>query len=100
LAAYRRVGPTWSGALQTVLEAAQAEPAAHAWLFSSSEAVRHLAAHLAQRDDGGAASRCMPALATHPRIAETAAAAGWPQVLTTAPDADRIAAVLATLDRG
>lgn len=100
LAAYRRIGPVWSdAALRTVLDAALTEPAAHAWLFSSSEAVRHLAAHLAQSDDGGAAGRQIPALATHPRIAETVAAAGWSRVLTTAPDAARVAAVLATLDR-
>jgi hypothetical protein len=38
-------------------------------------------------------------LATHPRIAETAVDAGWAQVLTTAPDPERVAAALATLDR-
>jgi uroporphyrinogen-III synthase len=99
LAAYRRAGPAWQGPLQAVLDRALADPAGHVWLFSSSEAVRHLAAHRPPCADAGADWRRMPALATHPRIAETAADAGWPRVLTTAPDPERVAAALATFDR-
>ncbi|NIC43130.1 uroporphyrinogen-III synthase [Aquabacterium sp. A08] len=76
--AYQRRAPVWTSA-----NAAQARAwtAAGAWwLFSSSEALAHLAALLPGQD--WAAAR---ALATHPRIAQTARAQGWGRVLETRP---------------
>lgn len=69
------------------------------WLFSSSEAIQQLpalwtqqgpaatACGLAAPGDGlPAALRCWPGLATHPRIADTARAAGFGQVMQIQPD--------------
>ena len=68
LAAYARGAPVLGATERTLLDAAAADPAAHLWLFSSSEAVRHL----------------VRAMATHPRIAEAAQSAGFARVMLTA----------------
>lgn len=80
LAAYRRRAPLASPAMQAVVESARADPARHLWLFSSSEAVGHLQA-LAP----GLLGAHTLALATHPRIAATARAAGAGHVALCAP---------------
>lgn len=93
LAAYRRVAPAWDATARAALQAIAGQPAGHAWLFSSSEAVRHLAALIAA-EPGWAALREAPAIATHPRIAETTRAAGWRTVIPSAPEAPRVVASL------
>lgn len=80
VAAYRRLAPAPDAAGQALLAAAQAQPATHAWLFSSSEAVARLRA-LAPAADWSASL----ALATHARIAEAARGAGYGRVLAVEP---------------
>lgn len=78
--AYRRGAPALDDEQARLLAAARADPAAHGWLFSSSEGVGQLAG-LAPGADWSAA----PAWATHPRIAEAARAAGFARVVLVAP---------------
>ena len=75
VAAYRRVPPLLDAAGQLLLAQAQAAPLAHCWVFSSSEAIAHLAT-LAP----GAAWATSRAVASHPRIADAARRAGFGQV--------------------
>jgi uroporphyrinogen-III synthase len=74
LAAYRRGLPVWPGALHDTLVAVAAQPARHAWLFSSSQCIAHLLAPEAPTAD--------PVL----RIAETARLGGFQQVVPVTPD--------------
>jgi uroporphyrinogen-III synthase len=78
VAAYVRRPPSFDAAARDLLAAAAAAPAAHLWLFSSSEAVRHLAAAWAVPPGARA-------LATHARIAAVARDAGFAAVATCAP---------------
>ncbi len=81
VAAYRRCAPVLDAAGRAVLDQALAEPTAHVWLFSSSEAVANLRA-LTPAAHWPAAR----ALASHPRIAQAAREAGFGVVdLLTAP---------------
>ena len=96
LAAYRRAAPVWQAEERAVLARIEAEPARHAWQFSSSEAVRHLADWIAAQTGPHPGLLAAPALATHPRIAETARTAGWTTVIEVTPDATRM---LETLQR-
>ena len=89
LAAYRRVAPLFSGAERAVLAAARAAPAAHVWLFSSSEAIDHLAQMLP-----GAAWAGAQAVATHPRIAQRARGLGFSSVTEARPALDAVMACL------
>ncbi|RVU44703.1 uroporphyrinogen-III synthase [Rubrivivax rivuli] len=75
VAAYRRCPPVLDAAGQALLARAQAEPAAHGWVFSSSEAVAHLRALVPAARWQGAC-----ALASHPRIAQAAREAGFGRV--------------------
>ncbi|WP_341906773.1 uroporphyrinogen-III synthase [Polaromonas sp. YR568] len=83
------------------LNAAQMERARRAsvdgsvWLFSSSEAVAHLAA---QADIEGIGWRQARAVATHPRIAETARAAGWGVVVESRPSLRDIGQALRSIE--
>ncbi len=86
VAAYRRLAPQPDAAGRALLARAQADPTGHLWLFSSSLAVAHLQA-LAPGADWSRSR----ALATHPRIADTARAAGWAQVALTAPTVEAVA---------
>ncbi|MFO1272722.1 MAG: hypothetical protein U1F50_13800 [Rubrivivax sp.] len=70
-----------------LLHAAQREPARHLWVFSSSEAVRNLQA-LAPGADWSPAL----AVASHPRIAEAARAAGFGRVDEVRPSPADLAA--------
>ena len=90
VAAYRRVPPVLDIATQALLASALAEPAAHLWLFSSSQAVGHLRA-LAPAADWSRSR----ALASHPRIVQAARDAGFGQVEATAPFPQAVAAWLA-----
>ena len=77
-AAYERRPPTWSDAQRALAESATGEAAA--WLFSSSEALSHLRSLCPGTD-----WRTTTAMATHPRIAQTASEAGFGRVLISRP---------------
>jgi uroporphyrinogen-III synthase len=83
LAAYARELPRWDRATRE-----RATGATDAlWLFSSSDAVRHLQQLLPD-----ASWRATRALATHARIADAARAAGFGHVATVRPDLDDVVA--------
>jgi len=86
VAAYQRRPPQRDAASSALLQQALAAPQAHAWLFSSSEAVGHLK-QLAPGADWSASR----ALASHPRIAQAARDAGFGDVqLLAAPSAQAV----------
>jgi uroporphyrinogen-III synthase len=87
--AYRRIAPLPDAAGHRLLADALARPQAHAWLLSSSEAAGHL---LLLAPEADWASAC--AVATHPRIAETARQIGFGTVLLAEPSPQAVAAVL------
>ncbi len=89
LAAYRRVAPLFSAPERAVLDVARAAPAGHLWLFSSSEAIDHLAQMLP-----GAAWAGAQAVATHPRIAQRARGLGFSSVTEVRPALDAVVACL------
>jgi uroporphyrinogen-III synthase len=89
LAAYQRCAPRLDDAQRDTLAGALAEPQRHVWFFSSSEAVEHLIA-LAPTARWNAAR----ALATHPRIAGRARAAGFGVVMESRPTLEAVAACL------
>ena len=89
VAAYRRRAPLCGAAETALLQAALAAPAAHLWLFSSSEAVANLQA-LAPTADWSRSA----ALASHPRIVQAARAAGFGRVDLTAPVPAAVVALL------
>jgi uroporphyrinogen-III synthase len=92
LAAYRRAPPVLSEADRELLAAARGAPAAHVWLFSSSEAIDHLA----QAVPGAQWSRAR-AVATHPRIAERARQLGFSSVAQARPALDAVVACIQSL---
>lgn len=98
LAAYRRSAPAWSGALLDLLQRVRQQPRGYAWLFSSSQAIGHLAAFMQTAPQAWDALHDVPAVATHLRIARTASSLGWRTVLPLTPDAALIAASMQTLD--
>jgi uroporphyrinogen-III synthase len=85
--AYQRVLPRLDAGQHDLLAAALAAPATHWWLFSSSQAVEHLA-QLAPQSSWS--SGC--ALATHPRIAAALHARGFASVLSVRPTLDAVVA--------
>ena len=101
LLAYVRGAPQWTDA--DYAQAASARDGGAIWLFSSSECVAHLqaltqSAHAAWRDSAASAQSCWSgsvALATHPRIAKAARAAGFGTVHLTRPG---LADVLASIE--
>lgn len=93
LAAYRRRPPAWVGAPAALLHDVLAQAERHLWLFSSSQAIGFLVDHLRALGRFSEAV-AMPVLATHPRIAETARAAGFTQVHTVSPYPGAVAAWL------
>lgn len=94
VAAYRRGAPRLDAAEQAAWSQAMAAPGKHLWLFSSSEAIEQLE-RLAGRHVSDAPWSAAQALATHPRIAERARAAGFARVLQTAPT---LAAIVAAIE--
>jgi uroporphyrinogen-III synthase len=76
--AYERAAPRWTTAQSAVARAAASSGSA--WLFSSSEAVNHLLTAAPHTDWSPAC-----AIATHPRIAASARAAGFGRVIETRP---------------
>ncbi len=95
VAAYRRVAPVVGPVEAGLLGAALAEPAAHLWLFSSSEAIDQL---LALPADAAARdwSRAR-AVTTHPRIAARARRAGFGQVIEVRPSLAAVVACIQSL---
>ncbi len=88
--AYRRLAPTF-GDMQRRIAAAAAQPPA-VWLFSSSEAVANL-----RRAMPTTSWRSARAIATHPRIAQAARAAGFGTVLRSRPALDALVASIESL---
>ena len=91
VAAYARTPARLSAAERATVGDAADRPEAHVWLFSSAEAIDHLEAGFPGR---WAAAR---AIATHPRIAARARAAGFARVLEAAPDLDAVVACIQSL---
>lgn len=91
--AYERGAPQLVAREFALLHAAQAEPRVHVWMFSSSESIGHLES-LAP----GAAWSDAVALATHPRIAERARAAGFGTVLECRPALEAVVACLQSFE--
>ena len=89
VAAYRRCAPRLDAAGADTLAGALADPAAHLWFFSSSEAIDHLATLCPGASWAGAS-----ALATHPRIGERARDLGFARVAEARPS---LAAVIACI---
>lgn len=86
--AYQRQAARWTDAQQQLAREARQQPARHVWLLSSSEAIEHLQQAWAGQ---GGLPRGALALATHPRVAETARAAGFSQVRDTRPTLEAVA---------
>lgn len=91
--AYTRGAPRPDEREHAVLAAALQRPGHHAWLFSSSEAIDHLVALVPQTAWSNAT-----ALATHPRIAERARAAGFGRVIDTRPSLDAVVACIQSIE--
>jgi len=89
---YARRAPVLNANEQLLLQQALADPARFAWLLSSSEAVDHLQA-LAPAADWSTSV----ALASHPRIAESARHHGFGQVIEVRPTPEAVAEALGTL---
>lgn len=85
---YHRDGPQFDAAEQALLEDVLAEPGRYVWLFSSAEAVEHL------RERPLTGQR---AIATHPRIADAARAAGFHPVVLTRPAPEAVTQALKTV---
>lgn len=92
VAAYRRVPPHLTDAERALLAGAVAAPAAHLWFFSSSEAVEHLGALVP-----ASAVPAARALATHPRIAETARRFGFGAVHECRPTLEAVTACIQSI---
>lgn len=91
--AYERATPVLSTAEAETLSAALAAPAAHTWMFSSSESIDHLQALVPAAD-----WRAARALATHPRIAARAREAGFGAVHECRPALDAVVACLQSFE--
>ncbi len=88
--AYTRGAPVFTAEQQALVRAALASGAL--WLLSSSQALAHLCAALPQQDWASAR-----ALATHPRIAQAAHAAGFGAVHECRPALDEVSASIESL---
>lgn len=89
-AAYARSCPQWTTTVREQATAALASGAV--WLFSSSEAVTHLA-QLMPRQDWSS----VRAVATHPRIAQAVGELGFGQVVRSRPSLAEVSATLADM---
>jgi uroporphyrinogen-III synthase len=78
LVSYQRRAPVPSNELQALVRSAAADGSV--WLFSSSEAITNLCAMAPEQS-----WQLARAIATHPRIAATARAAGFAQVREASP---------------
>lgn len=89
-AAYARACPLWTAADRAQVNTALAAEAV--WLFSSSEAVAHLARLMPGQDWSQAR-----ALATHPRIAQALQTLGFGHVVRSRPSLAEVASTLADM---
>jgi uroporphyrinogen-III synthase len=100
VSAYRRTAPAWNDEMQSLLDAALAQPAEHVWFFSSSESIDHLMDHVTnqQRESTSLANAGLPpgirALTTHPRIARRAEQAGFAPVWQCPPKLAEVVACI------
>lgn len=92
LSVYRRGCPRLDAAEQALLSQALVQPAAHVWLFSSAEAIGHLAQLAGPAQDWSSAQ----AIATHPRIADRARTLGMGHVVLARPEAAAVAQAFAS----
>ena len=90
--AYRRCVPRLDEAQRAIVAAALREPRRHLWFFSSSEAIANLESIAAEADWSRAR-----ALATHPRIAESAQRLGFGEVVQTRPAFDALRACIQSM---
>jgi uroporphyrinogen-III synthase len=90
--AYRRSAPQLDDAQRQTLCRALDAPADHAWIFSSSEAVGHL-----EQLAPGARWSEAKAIASHPRIAARARAAGFGRVVEAGPALPELLQALASI---
>ncbi len=93
LCAYQRLGPLWDAPTRDLLAHIEAQPSKHVWLFSSSEAMRHLVSYI---DASGDVPRVrgMTVIATHERIAQTARSLGFTSVRSARPDPAQVVEAL------
>ncbi len=94
VAAYRRCPPRLDIAGRVLLDEALAEPEDHVWHFSSSEAIGYLRQLGQQRQPPADWSRSR-ALASHPRIVQTARSAGFGSVHEVEANVQAVASWLA-----
>ncbi|MBL0727809.1 uroporphyrinogen-III synthase [Piscinibacter sp. HJYY11] len=92
VAAYGRTLPALSSRERGLLDDARATPSGHLWLFSSSEAITNLQS-LAPDADWAPSL----ALATHPRITQTARTLGFGRVLEARPSAEAVVACIQSI---
>ena len=90
--AYHSAPPTFTRAQRALLDAALHQPQQHLWLFSSSEAISHLAAAVTVENWHKAW-----AIATHPRIAARAQEVGFSNVVQTRPALDAVATCIQSI---
>ena len=90
--AYRRCVPRLDEAQRAIVAAALREPRRHLWFFSSSEAIANLEAIAAEADWSRAR-----ALATHPRIAESAQRLGFDEVARARPAFEAVRACIQSI---
>ncbi len=95
LSVYERRTPQWSPA--QISRAQNAAADGSVWLFSSSEAVANLGLQPGIKGIDWHQSR---AIATHPRIAQAARAAGWGVVVESRPALDDIVMCLRSIESG
>ncbi len=90
VAAYERVGAALSHAAKDLAQSAASDGSV--WLFSSSEALRHLVSRLPQTRWNAA-----HAMVTHPRIADAARAAGFGNITECRPTIQDVTASIKSL---
>lgn len=99
---YQRGAAHWTAAQQTLARQALSQPDTHVWLLSSSQALANLGAHhlpalgLAQPPDWPR----VRALATHPKIADSALALGIGHITACRPTLEAVAQALRSMSPG
>ena len=88
---YRRAAPVFAGADRGLLEVLARDPGV-VWLFTSSQAIGHLEAAAGAGRWGGAT-----AIATHPRVAARARAAGFGRVVEAGPGLPALVACIQSI---
>jgi uroporphyrinogen-III synthase len=97
VAAYTRSAPALDNAQIELLGAAIAAPRRHLWLFSSSEAIDHLASMRPALDRDVEPWRDASAIATHPRIAARAQQLGFGRVVGCRPGISAVVACIQSM---